>query len=663
MTTADVSRFLRRVIDVFRRRPVGEIARYAQRRIAWELGARERTRARVARPSPPAEVPGGAILFFTPEASVDRHYASQIVLARTLRELGHRVVLARCYDGFRRCPTMDMYGLPYALTPALRTETCLRCAGNAFEMLDAYGLESVDLRSYRAPGTDARIRELLAAAPPDLRDFRFDGHAFGVLTISDLTLSRKVHDFNRVPDELRACWLQYIEGALESYLTIGEICRRLPVTHLLHYNDYANNEAARLAARQRGIPAFTTYSPGHCNVDRRRFAISADVGGVLCHRQRVAWPAWRELALPPGRVAEVGDDILTRFGGTGSHVYSPAKTFRQGDPRTRLGLATDRQLLVAYTSSLDEMSANRANRLAMGFTEPAPEQPFADQVAWITALTELVARRDDLQLAVRVHPREGPNKRDNASSQHLEILRQRFNAPLPNCRFFWPQDPVSSYDLGELADVALVAWASLGHELSRLGVPVLACTHGLAVASLPWDDFTEWGPTREEYFRKLDLLLARPAHIETVARAFRWYNLYQLGPTVDLSDLIPDFDPYTLPPFRTPHEARTVEDVVLRGHDLMDINRARLVAGQDAHAALREAAAVRHQLRRVLRFLFTGSRAPEDYRLVLARPPGPGELRIDLDGPAVRLSGDGFAGERYSPLCRRLAPLCTDPPG
>jgi hypothetical protein len=321
--------------------------------------------------------------------------------------------------------------------------------------------------------------------------------------------------------------------------------------------------------------------------------------------------------------------------------------------------------LVAYTSSLDEILAIQATLAGLGHRRQPPPQPFADQIDWLGALVAFVEQRNDLQLAVRIHPREGVTARDNVSSQHLRRLRAAFDRPYNNCRFFWPQDKVSSYDLGELADVALISWSTIGLEMARVGVPVLASTQG--VAFFPHDDFLEWGPTRESYFQTLEALLHRTSSADLISGAFRWYNLFHLGHSLHLGDVVPTFDFHGLPPFRLPAEARTVEDIVLGGQDALEINHVRQVQGQHARAEAEERTAIAVQLRRVLRFIIGGSDSTEDYRLIVvsghpgARPPrhGPGVKILIREGGFVRWVDGRYTRERYSPLCARLASLCA----
>jgi hypothetical protein len=342
------------------------------------------------------------------------------------------------------------------------------------------------------------------------------------------------------------------------------------------------------------------------------------------------------------------------------------------DVRPQLGLATNRKVLVAYTSSLDELIASGTGVQALGIPIPDRPQPFADQIEWLTALTNYVERSDDLQLVVRIHPREGINKRESIRSQHYARLRDAFSGSYAHCRFVWPEDRVSSYDLAEAADLIVTSWTTIGLEMARLGAPVLVAFNGAAVA-MPCDDFLEWAPRPEEYFEKLRSLLDRPASLETIARAFRWYNLYNLGITVDLTDLIPRSDFAGLPPFKMPREAAMIEEIMIGGKDVCDINVERL-HHQPPGSRTREFAELRRQLRRLVHFLMTGEDSTHDAPFAVVTGPA-----AETVAGAATANGARFAGRvlcvvrksaeyhesdrvfrRYSPMAVRLARVCAD---
>ncbi len=599
----------------------------------------------------------GTSLFFVPYAGVTPMFSQACVVAQTLKERGHSVVFARCFRLFERCPVMDMQRVPYEAAADEKLESCLHCGDNSLSMLAEYGLDAVDLRPLVTPEMAARIDAALSQAPRDLLQFEFEGLRFGALSVMDLVLALKVSDFSELVESDRRVWLQYLRSCLLSYLIVDRCCREFGIGRVVHCNDYSLLLGARTAARKQGVPCFGLAFPGHRNVDLRRYMILPNVWRASGFKLLAAWPACRTLALDPSRVREVTEDLLVRLRGVGSHLYSPGKTVQESDVRQRFGLEPGRRLLVAYTSSLDELIASRMGTEALGIEIPDRTQPFKDQIEWLQALVDTVEESEDLALIVRIHPREGVNKRETVASQHLSRLRAAFGGTFANCRFVWPAEPVSSYDLGEAADLVLTSWSTIGLEMARLGAPVLVAFNGAGVP-IPRDDFYEWEPTPTEYFDKLRALLDRPVSAEQIARAYRWYSLLTLGTTLDLSDVIPRSDFADLPPYRTPREASTIEQIVVGGKDICDLNIERLRAAQGADCDERELDELLRQMRRIIHFLMTGEDSIDGVPLSMGAV-APGSRRaIELDGHLVRYHDGDTIYQRSSPMAARLALLC-----
>jgi len=617
----------------------------------------------------------GKIVFFSPDGSIVPHFAAQCVLARTLKELGHDVLFARCTGSLERCPVMNMYRLPYNVPPETKARVCQECSRTSAQMLNAYGLESIEIGRFMTSELRDRVEKALENPPADLRDFEFDGIGFGKLCIIDLVLETKKHKFEAVDAPTYQSWLKQIQGSLMAYLLVDRLCQQLPVSRLVYFNDYAVMLGSRMAARQHGITTFSMTQASHIGVDRRRYLLSQQGNLDLYAKQVRSWPQWRELSLLPDRVREVADDLIARFGAKSQHVYSPAKTFSETDLYAQLGLSKDKALLVAYTSSLDEVIGTRINMNALGLPIQERPQPFVDQIEWLQYLTEYVEDRNDMQLVVRVHPREGKNRRESAISEHLAQLKENFDRPWQNCYFVWPEDPISSYDLGEIADLALTSLSTIGLELARLGVPVLASVNAIGLTLFPEDDFIEWVPTRKDYFQKVMELLGRSTVLETIARSFRYYNLLFLESSLNLKDVVPNSDFMGLPEFQFSREAKAIEEAIVHRRPVLEINLERLQQLQNQEVKTAEKLAIRQQLRRMLHFLIVGEDSIEDYQLICTEPTENWEksvqqglektsrfpdLRLILvrQGEVCYIVGkDSYS--KYSPMCDRLARLCA----
>ena len=332
----------------------------------------------------------------------------------------------------------------------------------------------------------------------------------------------------------------------------------------------------------------------------------------------------------------------------------------------QLHLDPHRKLIVAYTSSLDEYYAGWSIMEALGYGKPPEGQVFSDQIEWIKALMEHVRHRKDLQLVVRIHPREGnPFKGTRKSSEHLAYPAPESFADTPsNVRIVWPAEAISSYDLAEICDLALVSWSTIGLEVARMGVPVLASTKG--IAAFPDDDFIRSTNTAAEYFQVLESLLTSSASLETLARAFRWYNLQHLGATIDFGDVIPSPDFYRLPAFHRPKEAVLAERIVIGGETALDINLERQRQYNAASAKTVESEALKAHCRRFVHLLMTGAdadplpaAAAAHSDEALAASVDTAGITIHSDSSNVAYAWNGRIYRKYSPVCARLIPIIT----
>jgi len=636
----------------------GAVAAWQRRKLKRALAAR-----RTALPETPRDAQAPVLLFFAPDAGSTPHFVTHLVVARTLKELGHRVLVVRCFRHLLpRCILMEANALSVAATAAERERICERCVRNSLTMIDDYGLETVDLEHVIDDAMRAQVRSMLASAPEDPRMFSIAGTAIGQLANGDLSRMLKMNDPGQMPGEVRVHLREYIESAALSYLAAQRLCRRLNVARLIYFNDYAMTLAAAAAAERENIPTTHLSHVPVLNNDRRRIVMLTGYAPLEGLKRLRAWPAWRDLALPPERVALISEDSFLRFAGSGFTIYSPAWTARSEALFEKLRLDRRRRLLVAYTSSEDEVRGVRFYESALGVEIYPGHSPFSDQFDWLQSLVEHVEASADLQLVIRIHPREAPNKRENRTSENLREMQRRFSAAYANVRVVWPTDPVSSYDLAEIADIGLIALSTIGFELARLGVPVIASLPHLAEA--PDGVFVAWNNTRDGYFAALRRALAEQPSLQRLVAAFRWVNARFIEYSVDLGDIIPTGDFATLPPFTMPRLSRVLEEVLVDGRALPDINRERLQSAQRRTSAAAEHAAIARHLRDFLHFLLLGSRPGADYRLVLRGPNTP-EARTDDDagfsasvsGGEVTLRGGGRSATKFSPMAARMVRL------
>ena len=124
---------------------------------------------------------------------------------------------------------------------------------------------------------------------------------------------------------------------------------------------------------------------------------------------------------------------------------------------------------------------------------------------WIERVVPFFANRPEVQLVVRIHPAEtwtvGPSV--------AEIIQKALPELPSQIHLIGPKEKINTYDLMEIADLALVYTTTAGVEMATRGIPVLVSgratyrKRGFTIDADGWDD----------YFQKLEWVLADlPGH-------------------------------------------------------------------------------------------------------------------------------------------------------
>lgn len=615
-------------------------------------------------PRPASAGEAGFVLFFTPSAGVRPHFLGQLMTSRALAESGHETRIVHCTGVFERCPVMEMRDVPLGAGEAERRTVCAECMSIYQQLNKKFGLPAILLEDHLTAELMDRYHAILEGIPDDLLQFAHDGIAFGKITTMDVTHKIKLYDYTNVSGEVRSGWLEYVRSLLLGYLLCLDIYARYPVRHVLNFSDYSLHYSCRLAARACGISGHTVTFGSHQAIDFRLYNVLSQGYFPTLQRLFGLWKEWRELPALVRDVRRSMDELIFRQSSNSYMVYSSPLQGACQEVAERLGLDPARRTLVAYTSSFDELLVNVIFEDGIGTPNLHYDLTFPDQVAWLRALTQYVDQSDDLQLVVRIHPREGANRRDSVQSSHLAQLQENFARDFTHCRFIWPGDPVSSYDLAELADLVLVAWSTTGLEFARLGAPVLCISSGV---TYPDDDFVQYAPTEEGYFATLRRLCGSAPNLETVARAHRFYAASRFGMGFDFGDVIPTPDCHDLPGYAPPLEAASLVQAILGGEDTMLLNHRRHAQALGPDSARAETQELARQIGRYLHFLFTRQDPGDSVQVRYADLDDAGLARLAQETPGtgfIRVQGTEVAyalGEglrcRRAPLAVRLARL------
>ncbi|HET7086174.1 MAG TPA: hypothetical protein VFI23_15465 [Rhizomicrobium sp.] len=578
------------------------------------------------------------ILFLAAEAGLTQYFAGHALLAKTLNEAGHPSMVLSCGGALPHCNVKSA-------NQDTSNRVCIRCRRAALVLGDKYDLPDIALESLIGETENAEIRRLLAEAKGGPAALQYEGIAFGEFALGESLRARRKLSVSEFTAEDNADLLATVTSALKVYFAVKKLAARFTITRIVYYGAYAHWLPTVVYARHHNIAATQIEHGYNRDVDRRLLNLRP----APVHEQQMIqiqrWNEYRDIPLDPATVRLVAEAGLFRLSNHGMRsTHSPNFTWGQVALLEQLGLSPAKKTLVAYSSNADELFAARHIYRGLGLDYGNQAGPFQDSNDWLASLISWAGTQPDLQLIVRLHPRLATPEGKPLSPEE-QSLRALLTAIPDNVRIIWPRDKTSSYNLAEVADLALVSWSTIGLELARFGVPVIAAfadRGSFAVGS-----FIGFENTAERYFAAVRAALCRPGSYAQITEAMRWTHYLFLSPTVDFSDCVPSDDFTGAPDWTMPADRNKILRTLIDGEDRSDQRMAEL---RSSAVADEEYAAVRRALEYYIIFFMTGRDLPS------ARI----EAVTALQNHAVSLTVGGQTHLRHSPLAHRLAMLWAE---
>lgn len=585
-------------------------------------------------------------LFLAHEAGLEPFLASHMVLAKTRAECGRGSIMLTCDGLLPTCNVKHAMLVKPTLSGDTKNPACRQCRRSAASRRNDYGLATVEIESLVGPRKRDKINRIIEDNSSDLSKVRYGGAAIGTLAVAETLRFVRKSDPTEFSSDDTELVKALVFTSLAICLSLEELYSRFSVERIVYFGDYAFFIAAQICAEAKGVAITRITHLYNRDVDRRMISLQQTCANVELLNQIDRWPDYRQNPIEPSMISAIAEGALFRLRGHGgASTHSPNWTKQTEDLEEKLGLSRSRKTLVAYTSSLDEFVASRGVLSALGRPYAVGPRPFDDQYAWLSALIDWTASRSDVQLVIRVHPRTRSSRYATVASEYFRLKRELATTP-SNVRIVWPEDPVSSYNLAEIADAVLVSWSTIGLECARFGIPVIAAFSG--IGSFPVGSFISFEETPQRYFSAVESALATPASLSKITEAYRWTYYAFWAPVVDVSDVVPAWDYPGVPPWRAPKNAKTILRVLNDNEDMASINIRRLPAGKSAED--RERGSMIEAVNRTAIFFMTGEDRPGMRFENFVHGPEKGSVVARINGQLH---------ERYSPLLYRLAVIRT----
>ena len=580
-----------------------------------------------------------AILFLASEAGLTQYFTGHALLARTLNETGHQAIVLSCAGGLPHCNVKSAA----RAAPGHGDALCGQCRSASLALGHKYGLADISLENLVGQPEQAEIDTIIAATNGKPWTISHDGIAFGEFAQGESLRARRKLNIDEFDAADHADLLATIQSALRVYFAVRKLATRLNITRIVYYGAYGHWLPTVTYARRSGIPTTQIEHGYNRDIDVRLLNLRPAPVHEQQMRQTLRWADYRDIPLDPATARRVAESGLFRLSNHGRRsTHSPNFELRQTSILEEFGLSVEKKTLVAYSSSADELSAAKHIYRGLGLDYGNGARPFEDSNTWLVSLISWAGAQSDLQLVVRLHPRMATPAGQPLSVEEQE-LRNLLTVLPENVRVIWPRDKISSYNLAEVADAVLVSWSTIGLELARLGVPVIAAFSDRG--SFAVGSFIGFEETAERYFAAIRSAIDRGASCALIAEAMRWTHFLFLSPTVDFSASVPSDDFTGVPDWKMPADRSRILRTLIDGKDASEQRMAELPRGNLAVA--RETEAVRRSIEYFIIFFMTGQDAPE----------GQIESVSALPAYMVALSYRGKLYRSRSPLAHRLAVL------
>ena len=215
-------------------------------------------------------------------------------------------------------------------------------------------------------------------------------------------------------------------------------------------------------------------------------------------------------------------------------VYSSQKS--GASIRKNFGIPDGNRLVLLAMNSYDEVFANFTSGLSE--YDPTNGRIFKNQIEWVGKTIDFFERLEGVSLIIRPHPREFPNKRDSAKSEHVKLWENLFTKLPSNVYLDSPELKNSVFDHFSEIDCLVTGWSAVGLEGMLHGIPCVTFDDRLP----PFPSSIHFsGNTADDYYKNLLLGISAGRSEKIKADANKWAAYNWVNGSVRTSGQIRDF--------------------------------------------------------------------------------------------------------------------------
>ena len=506
------------------------------------------------------------VVIFLPETGIHPYLRTLSAIAASLSD---NISLIHCTGQMEICNM-----IPSADTDVLSENkriACRKCHKTFCSAKQNFLINVIELSDIITAEKINKLKQVIPDSFEECLKYSYKSVPVGIFAEYDLVLKTKFLRVENITDKQKELYYKYLLNAIIATEIADYICRINKPKSILVFNPYTVNQVVGYIAKKNNINFHYITDNSYMGADGSSFMITKQLITMDYLNVLADFKKCENYPILPSYVKRSWLDSFFRFYGSDGHIFSNSKTQTPASIIESLRIQKNKKTIIAFTSSNDELICAK---LAYQVNQkPFPMRNiFLTQIEWIQFLSTYANLHKDIQIIVRVHPREG-SRQNGIPSEHLQLLQKTFcgNDHTDNFVIIWADNPISSYDLIELADLCLVNWSTMGQECARVGIPVLSYTSDYYYYNSKCFFVSK---NIEEYSNTLDKLLKSEYSLEMLQTAIRYNYWRNIIMAVDCSDSIAhDYTNEEYWPVLSSEKQRVFNNICFGNLDIVEYNK------------------------------------------------------------------------------------------
>jgi hypothetical protein len=464
------------------------------------------------------------IIFLIPENKIFLYFIYQSILGIIFRRLKYDVYFLKCYNNLNFCKVVPNDNFDPFSGKFLKKILCNSCNNLSIKFLNIFKFKIITLKNLNTNKIISKVKNLDNLYK--IKKFKFEGLHLGKLSLYDFHINQKktnLSNLNSIDFEIIK---KYILSTTNLILNLKKIIKK-NFAHFIVLDEYCSDFAINIYLKKKNLSVFRSTVIYHKNEDPTYLSLTRTSSVIEENFIKLNyWKKYKKFPLQRAEIISISDDLDLKVFGKGTHNFSNSKNINFHDLYKEFNISKNNKIVVLFSSSEDEHCALSINYKFLKLSHD--KKIFKNNFEWIDETIKAFSFLNNCTLIIKFHPRIGKTFRDSLRSDNYDVYKNKYlNKRFKNVIILDPETSVSSYDLADLCDLALVGWGTIGLELARLGVPVIVGMQSF-MSTTPNLKLLKSTKTKNDYFKSINSKFDQLT-IFDIIEVFRWYNLHKLS--------------------------------------------------------------------------------------------------------------------------------------